>query len=464
MHAGMPACLLQRRKASGSLRSPDQPNTRKLTHWLPFVHLLIIICSAFQACARSCARLAHKALKSLLFVLAYVVGLAGGLVWRAGQVFIGTYQSAEWDVRRAGAVADLNAAVLAAAVILLWTSRDVFNDAQNSLSHQAWVSQLSEKPVAACNTLNEEPFDGTLYHGITLHCALPPGSRIDAWPVGKRGNRSELTATDDWQVLRVLQIYNECGAFSMAYQAQTLGKLSQLIQHTGRTRIASVLQDVAGHLRPVDNNNNAGALMVQQASVPNARMYYLNVIVPHGACDADLHQGSEANNGPISSTQGAGVCKECAGFPANTRILSYLTRDNDVGLFLSFNCSQDGVDVCVSHSTAWRNITGGGTVPPGTVPPEEAVPFCPSPGIPSVSWSASTSETYHCAEGFDVSQSLTPQEDKVDGLKLVHKFVYFYPCVTYDELFGIYIALAGMFVTVCLGTAVVYSLTLCVPC
>lgn len=112
---------------------------------------------------RSGARMVHDAWMSLLAVLAYLLGLVAGLAWRAIEVFVGTYRSAIWKVRRAGAVADLIAAVLAAAVILLLTSRAAFTEAQDSTSRKAWLSQLAEKPVMACNTFNQQPYVRALF-------------------------------------------------------------------------------------------------------------------------------------------------------------------------------------------------------------------------------------------------------------------------------------------------------------
>lgn len=53
-----------------------------------------------------------------------------------------------------------------------------------------------------------------------------------------------------------------------------------------------------------------------------------------------------------------------------------------------------------------------------------------------------------------MSQNLNTLNAKVDALRLIYKFVYFYSSVSYEELFGLYIAMAGVFVTVCLGTGV----------
>ena len=71
---------------------------------------------------------------SALAVLLYALAL---LPLRLLRVFVGTYTSRNEDVRRAGLVADVNALALAVAVVLLLTSRGTFNNAEDTIKHQA---------------------------------------------------------------------------------------------------------------------------------------------------------------------------------------------------------------------------------------------------------------------------------------------------------------------------------------
>ena len=137
------------------------------------------------------------------------------------------------------------------------------------------------------------------------------------------------------------------------------------------------------------------------------------------------------------------------GVPGNTRTLRYLTINSYVGLFLNFKCRHDEAEICFNRSGLWQNYT---FEVPGKMRGDQGGAFCPLNGTLSIVWP--NYEPYHCAEGFDISQSLSAQKDKVDGLRLVYKFAYFHPCLTYEELFGLYIALAGVFATVLLGTCV----------
>ena len=191
---------------------------------------------------RGAPRMACKAFASLLVFPAYLLGLVGGLAWRAGQLSVGTYQSAEWKVRRAGAVADLNAAVLGAAVILLLTSRGAFTEAQTKTSTQAWVSQLSEKPVMACNTFNQQAFNGTSCLDPHIHCEPPIGSALKADTKPILINLAKGQNVE--RVLDILQIYQACDAFSMAVRVQRPGNHTQLSLHVGKVGIASALAEV----------------------------------------------------------------------------------------------------------------------------------------------------------------------------------------------------------------------------
>ena len=375
------------------------------------------------------AGMVRKAFQGLLFVLAYLLGLVGGLAWRVVQVFVGTYQSSACKVRRAGAVADLNATVLAAAAILLWTSRNAFSDAQAWTLRQAWLSQLQELPVVACSTFSQEHFEGTISHGLTFHCDKP----------GHRSNDSALVLNTDVkqvnvnQTLQVLEILNGCGAFSMAFQVLRQGDHSQLVRHIGNESIASALKNITVQFHAPDAGGDK---------------YYLDEIKSAtNTCTAPSHEGSGGSSGPDGVTRGAGQCPDDVAFAANTRILRYLTiKHNNVGLFLNYKCDQRDVDACFSQSVARQSLDVTGL---GLVSGEGA--FCPLNGNLSITWN--DQDPYHCAEGFDVSQNLDAQRAKVDGLRLIYKFMYFYP-VSYEELFGLYIALAGVFVTVCLGTGV----------
>ena len=380
----------------------------------------------------------HTAWLSVLVKLAYLLGLAGGLARRAVQVFMGMYQSDTWEVRRAGAVADLNAAVLAAAVILLWTSRDVFNDAQNSLSRQAWLNQLSDKPVMACNTFGQGRFNGTLYKDFTFNCDPAAGSPqgdakahqfdIDI-PTNPQGNVG--------QVLKILGAYNVCKAFSMAYRVERLGDNVQIFRHLGNESIATALAIVTNESlsRPKTARDNT---------------YYLDKIVPVGACKSQPSDRSAQKKGRDNFLLSAGPCTDLPEeFPPNTTILRFLTMDSNVGLLLNYHCDSLGVDMCLSNSSVWQGLSVDGI---GRMRGPDT--FCPLQRTLRITWA--THESYLCAEGFDVSQrdSFDTQKARVDGLKLIYKFAYFYPCLSYDELFGLYIALASVFVAVVLGTGV----------
>ena len=136
------------------------------------------------------------------------VSLVCTLLWLPGRmlhVFLGTYLSRNDKVRKAGLVADINALALTVAVLLLLTSRATFNTAEETIKHQAWAYLLLDSPGAACASLNQQPFSGSIAQGIQFRCTSNGNTRW-SWPVDAR---------DTTQVLAVLHALDSCKMFSM---------------------------------------------------------------------------------------------------------------------------------------------------------------------------------------------------------------------------------------------------------
>ena len=127
-------------------------------------------------------------------------------------MFLGTYMSRNEDVRRAGLVADVNALALAAAVILLLTSRNTFNEAEETIKHQAWTNLLQDNPGAACATLNRQPFVGRISPGIHFLCRDANGHNTGT-PHPRWSNM--VDGSNRGQVQAVLRALSDCNAFSM---------------------------------------------------------------------------------------------------------------------------------------------------------------------------------------------------------------------------------------------------------
>ena len=153
------------------------------------------------------------------------------------------------------------------------------------------------------------------------------------------------------------------------------------------------------------------------------------------------------------------MCRQfsASGFPANSGILRYVTVHNSLDLFFSYKRhirDSSAFRACLSNSSIWHNFSVEMTSDSHNltlVRGDQTGSFCPMNGTLSIVWPAC--ESYFCAEGFDVSESLDLMKARVEALRLVNRFRYFFSCSSYDELFGLYIAMLGVFVTVCLGTS-----------
>ena len=127
-------------------------------------------------------------------------------------MFLGTYTSRNEDVRRAGLVADINALVLAVAVVLLLTSQATFNQAEEAIKHQAWANLLQDNPGAACATLNRQQFVGRMSQGIHFLCRDANGHSTGT-PHPRWSNM--VDGSNMAQVQAVLRALSDCSAFSM---------------------------------------------------------------------------------------------------------------------------------------------------------------------------------------------------------------------------------------------------------
>lgn len=87
--------------------------------------------------------------------------------------------------------------------------------------------------------------------------------------------------------------------------------------------------------------------------------------------------------------------------------------------------------------------------------------FCPPDGNMSL-WTG-TLQSYHCIRGVEVGSMdmLNNEMTLIKGDAHV-KFAYF-GCLSYDELFGVYVGIFGFFITVVFTTAVVLCADVCGP-
>ena len=103
-------------------------------------------------------------------LLMYLLGIISGLIVRCAMVFLGTYSSDNKKTKRAGLVADLNAIVLAAAVILLLTSRVAFHHSEESTQTLGWQRLVNDTNYG-CVTGTQDYFEGSRCPDLMYVCA-----------------------------------------------------------------------------------------------------------------------------------------------------------------------------------------------------------------------------------------------------------------------------------------------------
>ena len=131
--------------------------------------------------------------------------------------------------------------------------------------------------------------------------------------------------------------------------------------------------------------------------------------------------------------------------------------DSNKGLFLGVRCSlydlEDLVE-CINSSVVLHNTTGqwmqGG--PHSQLKGDQRGAFCGPSG--NLSMYIERDYPYHCTSGAEAS-SVRVLKDEIDALKAVQKYAYF-RCVTYDELFAVYVGVIGVTIAVALTTTTLF--------
>lgn len=137
-------------------------------------------------------------------------------------------------------------------------------------------------------------------------------------------------------------------------------------------------------------------------------------------------------------------------------ILRWLDESNK-GLFLGFKCNgtQRLLPDCITSNSYVHDLTGHwetGGFPNATLKGSQKSSFCPPEG--RLSLHVSHDYPYHCTSGAEAS-SVRILKDEIDALKAVQKYAYF-RCVTYDELFAVYVGVIGVLIAVALTTTTLF--------
>ena len=361
-----------------------------------------------------------------------------GIYRRIKRVYLGTYWSSEKKVQRAGLVADLNAIVLAAAVILLLTSRQAFHEAEKATDDRVWRSLLSDSLMAACATLSRTDSLNYAVHNLALGCS-----------VMQEGENRLRTYTVDVsniaQLVPVLQVLDKCGAFEFA--------LGNFYNDTSCRWKAGTASDLFQRIS-----------YIAQERPPTSASYRL--IRAANISDCDEH-GKEL---PLRLPWTPDLCGSnedekhftSAGIPPVGNFFVRWVDNWNHGMYLGLRprCTWGE---CFSRKSSWESVTmkvlyGDKAV---SIWQNGSDYFCPQDGNMSL-WTG-IPQSYHCIRGVEVGSMdmLNNEMTLIRGNSHV-KFAYFW-CLSYDELFGVYVGIFGFFITVVFATAVVLCTDVCAP-
>ena len=381
------------------------------------------------------------------------------------RVFVGTYLSRNEDVRRAGLVADVNALALAVAVILLLTSRGTFQDAEDTIKHQAWANMLQDSPGAACASLNQQPFVGRISQSIHFTCTNDPYQRTPSTPRWTYA----MDASNMKQVVGVLRALDECKVFSMGMQyiykdrcvrynfANASGSVSSVIE-ASQTGTLELVQNITSWDRldvvtPEDTYDKASA---GAAGVLCLEDYSTNALANNGTCF-----NPAAPFGSPGFPRGLG-------FPRGMQIVRWLDRFGQ-GIFLGVKCGSSlhepspELRRCINSSAQLSAVAGPWT-PEFWADPRPRDPrnyslhghehgaFCPANSTLGVNLFRPS--LYQCSNGAQSTQ-VRLLNDEMAALEGVRYFAYF-RCLSYDELFGVYVGTVGVLMSVALATGALY--------
>ena len=383
------------------------------------------------------------------------------------RVFVGTYLSRNEDVRRAGLVADVNALALAVAVILLLTSRGTFQDAEDTIKHKAWANLLQDTPGAACASLNQQPFSGRITRSIHFNCSGDPHRA----PHHPRWTHA-LDASNVKQVVGVLRALDECKAFSMGMQYMYKDRNVCYTFADSSGSVSSIIGAVA--------SPEAALALVQNVTSWDR----LDVITPKGmfeccragaACATCLQDSAIARavNGTCYSPAapfGSPGFPNALGFPRDMQIVRWLDRSGK-GIFLGVKCSSSldrpspELLRCLSSSALLGAVRGPWT-PDFRANAKPADPanfslhghehgaFCPASSTLGMFLFRPSPVQYQCSNGAQSTQ-VRLLNDEMAALEGTRSFPYF-RCVSYDELFGVYVGTVGVLMSVALATGALY--------
>ena len=370
-------------------------------------------------------------------------------VWFHIRVGMVTYWSRNPKVKQAGLVADLNAVVLAAAVILLITSRNTFMHAEKSTLSKGWENLLQDNLTAACTTLKHVAYAGDARQGIAIGCQSQPGCFRS-----KCFKRAQIDVRNKTHLVPVLRIMETCNAFSMV--------LDNLEYH--RTQPCRVVSETTAQVidRLEIYMEDHAVMSASLLRVYSSKRTFVDAENKTVNCTTYPSFSKTLGQQPpeFKSTFEQSVCTpgSPAGFSSDMSILRWLDSDNNKGVYFGLSeCDNAEVRACVIRtlrSAENSNLMATINTDVRIVRGHGNGSFCPEDHNMSVIFG--TKSPYRCTDGVETGSidALSHQVTAVRGYG--QELFVFYRCLSFDELFGVYVGIVGLFLAVCLATVVVF--------
>ena len=371
---------------------------------------------------------------------------------RIARVYLGTYRSKKKAVQRAELVADLNAMVLAAAVILLLTSRGTFHKAEQDTNDRVWHSLLRDNLTAACTTLGRSEHRGNASYELSLNCT----------DTKNRQHIPEISinARNVTTFVHILQILDGCKAFEFA-----IGNFYTDTACRWKAGNASGLVNDLLELYP-----NASHLLVPSANYrlvgrnekgDNCHPPLMGWGLLGTARTSCLPWNSEVCSARVEEDKKYQFSSPGIEIPPNGSIMRWVDNFNN-GIYLGLR-PNDVWEKCFSSLASWIDVTKGvltSDILEGIWFNQVTSGSCPRDGYMRLG--PGIKHLYHCIRGAEVGSMDMLTNEMTLAKSFAHPFAYFW-CLSYDELFGVYVGIFGFFIAVVFATAVVLCTDVCSP-
>ena len=259
-------------------------------------------------------------------------------------------------------------------------------------------------------------------------------------------------------------MHEDCGAFAMAIRLNYTG---------GNTELCYASHDDIGEILLAEEGRHADA-----ETQDKNRWKRLDWIFPGNTSNDVCAEGSKAEH--LQSANFSGSCylvnaskdlaefPERMGFPQGMGMLRWLDEVNK-GLYLGLTCdnsmwsNRERFYECISSSKMVHDAygqwepKGNGTLVGDIMNGSFCAP-APEGQLRLQTWPR---YPYRCVDGAQ-SSSHQALEGERNDLKALLKFSYF-RCVSYDELFAVYVAIIGMLIAVAMTTTTLFFTEVACP-